>query len=104
MSARPLSMTQEEWNAEMVRRLLRNKSNFRREQRLCRATYVGRSSFVRATSLNAVTVQEAWIRLIKEWKLHRANVARELNVSAAESCIYGFYGSKRRGETLTILL
>ena len=62
---------------------------------LRRATYGGRSAFVRAEGRNAATVQEAWGRLINEWELRRANVARELNVSASESCILGFYGSKR---------
>ena len=53
------------------------------------------SAFMRAKGLDDVTVQEARSRLVNEWELRRANVARELNVSADESCILGFYGSKR---------
>ena len=91
-------MAQEEWHAVMVRKLFRNKANLRREQRLCRATYDGMSAFMRAKGLEDVTVQDAWIRLINEcneWELHRPSVARELKVTASESCILGFYGSKR---------
>ena len=88
-------MAQEECPAEMVRKLFRNKANFRREPRLRRATYNGRAAFIRAKGLGDVAAQEAWRRLVNEWELRRDNVARELNVSAAESFIFDFYSSKR---------
>ena len=95
MSVRSLSITPEEWHADMVRKLFQNKANFRRERRLCSATYNGRSASMRAKGLNAVTVQEARGRPTNESEGRRANVARELNAIAAESCILGFYGPKR---------
>ena len=89
-------MDQTELRAEMVRKLFQNKANFCRVQMFYRATYSGRSAFMRAKCLSDGTVQESWNRLVNEWELHRGNVARELNVSASGSFILGFYCSKRR--------
>ena len=72
-------VAQSEWHDGMIRDLFKTKSNFRKQRRAMNAVYNGRSAFMKAKGLNAVSVKPVWDRLPGIEKERWAEIAHQLN-------------------------
>ena len=79
-----MSVAQEQWHEGMISNIFGTKANFRKERRARNTVYNGRSAFMKAKGLNAISVKPIWDRLSVEKKNYWTLVAQHLSEAAAD--------------------